>query len=76
MCKRKDCLYNDKLYSTTKVRMCYFCYDRGESRKCKAGEGCSRYVQASKEEKDKHRRKRYTYTVDKGYVVGAIAKFL
>lgn len=76
MCKRLDCLYNDKLYSTTKTRMCYFCYDRGEARKSKAGEGCSRYVLASPEEKDLQRRKRHTYTMDKGYVVGAVGKFL
>ncbi len=76
MCKRLDCLYNDKLYSTTKARMCYFCYDRGEARKSKAGEGCSRYVLASPEEKDLQRRKRHTYTMDKGYVVGAVGKFL
>lgn len=76
MCKRLDCLYNDKLYSTTKTRMCYFCYDRGEARKSKAGEGCSRYVLASPEEKDLQRRKRHTYTMDKEYVVGAVGKFL
>ena len=76
MCKRLDCLYNDKLYSTTKARMCYFCYDRGEARKSKAGEGCSRYVLASPEEKDLQRRKRHTYTMDKGSVVGAVGKFL